>query len=1067
MEIRFFISRVVKLLLTFFILSFMDSERITAAKRPVNVIGYDTSSYEKDLIKSTYSQDFEGKDRSLNAWASYPLWQDNAYDPNIRIGRILPGEENLSLVQKVTPYSNVDNFAGAQKLLDMYLVPNSQVKIRYYLKTNNHPTFFKIRFAAGPYGKLDVTIPNPEINKWTQVTLNFEDFAAENPVIAGKSKVKIYALAFLTEISDADPAMPFYLGLDDIIFSGGVVAPFKFTSPHVYKLPEFGQYIPTRGYHKGDVFELQGTWTPDVANVKLKITSYMDSSKIFYSGDLSANGVGSWKINPISLSFPDGLYIGRLSALNDKNNEISFTEFTLHISPKDIFGKHPRLLFDSAREEVIRRRFMDSRFAEINKNVKINADAERKKIPISSLIFDLDQFPDEDWLPSWDAFGAHIYATGDALKWNALSYTFHHDVVAGEYVKDVLLKLSEWPIWASPRDIKRGRFSDHRMGTWSHNVALAYDLIYGLMTPSERTIVRNAIFKNIVQGAYKTYVYYDAVTSNTSNWVGHITGGALMNLAAIFEDDTDMNLEPYLTGNMMKFYNFISAVTDKKDGAWGEGYGYNNYTFSNFTFSIPAIKNVFNVDFSSPLAGTFKEYIWAGIIKSKKWFGYGDSNDSIMPATNWKFLLSMRPDSTLNWFYNYLKDGETLNDVLFDEPAIKQADPFEEKPVKVFHRIGTTVFKSGWGKDDLVFVMRTGAFFNHQHLDQGSFWFADRGTTFIADQPIRNSDYYEDPLYQSDFIQPVSHSSILLNNNHQSQRVGDPDSRYFAPGFDDHAFIANFLDGKDAAFSRGDLSGLYWGKVKSLTRNVLYLKPRTILMIDIAIPGSKDVDVNLLYHTQRLEDIYPNQRTSRITKDGNSLNIVHLSPKIVESKAVETPHYLNTLRREKPLIKEGMLEVSSRTKGVPLVIANLLITTPGGNSPDVSHEMHDGFVSGIASGKRFLFSTRPGDRYKFSDVETDALTMTWDDSWYFAAMATILKKDGVPILKSSLPLTFEYRNNELKYSTDGNPTIAINSKTKPKSITINGSKTKIFTYDKKLNEVHIQIPAGEGNVILH
>ncbi len=154
---------------------------------------------------------------------------------------------------------------------------------------------------------------------------------------------------------------------------------------------------------------------------------------------------------------------------------------------------------------------------------------------------------------------------------------------------------------------------------------------------------------------------------------------------------------------------------------------------------------------------------------------------------------------------SYLKQGETFMDVLYESAGLATKDPFGENPVRLFRDLGTTVFKSGWEKDDFVFVMRTGAFFNHQHLDQGTFWLADRGTVFIAERS--GSHYYDDPYYQSHYTQPVAHSTILIDRNPQSQRVGDP--LRFIDGFDDRAFVREFLDGKTAAFSSGDIGRLY------------------------------------------------------------------------------------------------------------------------------------------------------------------------------------------------------------------------------------------------------------------
>lgn len=1022
----------------------------------------------RDFIKDNiaiepyiYSDSFPARDE--NAWASYPLWQDNAYDPNFRIGHIVPGDTNLSIVAKITPYSHVDNYVGAQKLLDMYLASGSTIKFRYYLKTNQPVAFLKVRLAAGKFGKIDVTIQHPETNKWVWATVSFKDFVQQNSAIADKDKIRIYALAFLAKISDADPSMVDYLGLDDITFKGAREVPFHFMEPEMYKLPEFKPYIPKRPYHSGDIFKLSGNYPVSAKKVVLIISPYVNEKEIAYKADLKKEK-GQWLLKPVKLSFPDGLYLGKLIAYNG-NVVISETEFTIHIAPKNLGGVHPRLLFNNSRLSAIQQQIKDKAFSSVNDSILAGAVRSRKEIPVNSLVFDLDQFPDKGWLPSWTAFGDHIYNTGVALRWNAFTYAFDGDTVAGEYVKNILLKLSSWPVWTSPWLIRHGIYDDHRMGTWSTDVALAYDLTYHLMSPEERTRIREAIIKNMIKGCFRTWVLNDYVTSNTSNWIAHTVGGALMNLAAMYEDGPEtQNMEPYLTGLVMKFYDYITHVTDTVGGAWGEGYGYNNYSFFNMMYSVPSLQNVFNIDVSYPLMGTFKEYVWGGLIKDKKWFSYGDSDDSLVSADNWAFMLSKYKKPLLSWFYNYLKDGETLNDMLFDTKGIPQQDPFGENPDKVFPMIGTTVFKSGWDKKDLVFSMRTGAFFNHQHLDQGSFYLADRGVTFIEDQPIRNSHYYNDPLYQSNFTQPIAHSTILIDHNEQSQRVGDPLD--FASGFNDHAFIEQYLDGKDAAFSSGNIGRLYWGKVKSLTRNVLYLKPSVILMIDVAVPAKKNADVTLLYHTKELKDIQPGEKASEITKGGYTLHILHLAPDSVEVKAVETPHFLNTLLNEKPLVKEGMLTVTARTHDKPLVMVNLFSTTIAGDEPGITTTTGKGFVEGTAAGKKFSFSTNPGVIYQVDNIETDALAMTWNDTDIFVAKATILKKDNITILRTELPTTLDVDGDTIKYSCEKAEKIYLRRESRPSMVMLNNQAVKNFVYDAGGKQVEITIPEGEGQIVI-
>lgn len=1046
-----------------FITVSLGAKEIRWQSEPGNVYpGTDTLSPGRALEPWTYSENFQKN--NLGAWESYPLWQDNAYDQNFHAGEIVPGDRNISIIQKVEPYAHEDTYMGAEKLLNMYLVPGATVRFRYYIKTNGTIRFLKVRFAAGKYGKLDYTLNAPKTNKWTWATVNFHDFVRENPVVSHNAKVKVYALAFLAEAPDADPAMPIYFGLDDIVFKGARMVPFQFAVPKMYRLPEFEPYIPQRPYTGQDSFYLSGRWPVGARSVELEIAPYTDQTKVLFKGTLEKKK-DLWVLSPVKLGFPAGLYLAKLKAFCG-TEQLSETKFTIHIAPGNMKGVHPRLLFNSQTIKQVEGRLKEKQFQEVYDAILSNAEKERKEIPVQSLVFDLDQFPDANWLPSWQAFGEHIYNTGDALKWNALAYALLGRREAGKYAKTVMISLAKWPIWTSPWLIRRGRYNDHRMGTWSHDVALAYDLTYDLMTPDERFQIRKAIMDKIVDGAYQTYVYDNMVASNTSNWIGHIMGGALMNMAAILDDGPETtDLEPYFTGCMMKFYSFITHVTDSGGGAWGEGFGYNNYTFSNMSFSIPSIQHVFNIDVTAPLEGTYKEYIWGGLIKDKQWFGFGDSEDRIGSAVNWNYLLAMHPNSLLSWYCHYLKEGETFKDVLFNIENIPQESPFHKNPDRVFHKIGTTVFKSGWGKNDFAFVMRTGAFFNHQHLDQGSFWLADHGIVFIGDQPIQRSDYYKDPLYQSRFIQPIAHSTILINDNPQSQRVGDPAD--FAPGFEDHAFIASYLDGKNAAFSRGDIGRLYWGKVKSLSRNILYLKPAAILMLDVAVPQRKETGVTLLYQTAHLKDINAGQHISTITRDSFALNIIHLSPASVETKAVETPHYLNTLLKEKPLIKEGMLTVIAKTNDDrPLVMANLFVTTPKGEAPEVIYKKEKGFMTGTVSGKKFAFATEPGNNYHIEDIGTNALAITWDGESTFAAMATSLFIHNKLVLQSGTPLTFEFSGDTLTYFRNTAGEIKIGVAVKPSGIILNGEPVKNFRYDNTRKIIILTVPKGEGRLVI-
>ncbi len=1045
--------------------------RRTLAALALGMICVTTYAARPALEPYRYREDFES--RTLRAWASYPLWQDTAYDPNFRIDAIVPGDPNISVVQRVTPYSPVDNYLGAQKLFDAWLEPSDTIRLRYYIKSNRPAEYLKVRLAAGPDGAVDFTVDHPRLNQWQWVTARFEDFARQNPALARREALKLNALAVLVKIPDADPAMPLYLGLDDVDMSAHRPATFRFAEPATEKLAEWPQYIATAAYRRGQTLKLSGSWPCEADAVNLAIFPLTQPDKPVIEGQLRKHG-NAWSLDPLKLDLAENLYVGCLTAMKN-GRPAATTELTLHVAPAGLAGRHPRLWFDEAGRRSLVEKLGKPEFVHIRDEITSRAAQERAGLKIETLIHDLDQYPDEDWLPSWAAWGSHIYGSQDPLYWNALAYALAGDRQAGVYAKDILVKLAGWPNWTHPWQTKRGRFSEHRSGNWAHFLALGYDLTYDLMTPAESEKVREAFRRNLLDGVHTTYVVNNNVTCQSSNWIAHVAGGSLMTQAAIWGDGPARPRdEVELAGAALKLRTFLASVTDPA-GAWGEGLGYNEYSFRSLTMSLPSIERVFGMDMTAPLRPIYKEYIWAGPVSARQYFHFGDTGGHLGPIDSWAFLLDKYREPLLGWLYNFLKDSElrsnssdsirsymsrtvrrnSLNDLLYETRNVPMEEPFKLNPVKLFPEVGTTVFKSGWGADDFIFVMHSGAFYNHQHLDQGTFWLADRGETFVTER--HGSSYYDDPLYQSHYTQPIGHSTILIDHNPQSQRVGDP--LRMAEGFDERAFTTDFLDGGRAAFVCGDIGRLYWGKVKSLRRNVLYLKPRTLLMLDVAEPAAGDVDVTLLYQAERLDDITTAATHSTIRRGRAALDVLHLAPAGARIDKVETPHYLNVLREDRPLVREGMLTVSGRTQGRPLVMANLLTTTGSA----VATRSGDGWIAGTASGSNFAFSLRPGSVYTVDGLKTDALAAAWGGDWVLAAKTTELSRDGAVLVQSSRPGTFECSGAAIKYTLSQPARLTFATAGRPGTILLDGRPTDT-QIDAQRNTASIDVPAGTGTI---
>ena len=85
-------------------------------------------------------------------------------------------------------------------------------------------------------------------------------------------------------------------------------------------------------------------------------------------------------------TFPEGLYLGKIRA-SDGAMELAITDFTIHIAPQNMAGKHPRLLFDAEKKKQLDVKIRQPKFSKVYDDILKKARAQREKIPVNTLIF--------------------------------------------------------------------------------------------------------------------------------------------------------------------------------------------------------------------------------------------------------------------------------------------------------------------------------------------------------------------------------------------------------------------------------------------------------------------------------------------------------------------------------------------------------------------------------------------------------------------------------------------------------------------------------------------------------
>jgi hypothetical protein len=627
----------------------------------------------------------------------------------------------------------------------------------------------------------------------------------------------------------------------------------------------------------------------------------------------------------------------------------------------------------------------------------------------------------------------------------------------------------------------RGFHTYYPLGQFAESFSLAYDLAWDVMSESERRQVREGLIKNFVRPAYETYVVDDQVTSNSSNWIAHIAGGALVAIASIYGDDPELkDCEPWLTGFLLKQHAYITHAFDR-DGAYGEGFRYFNFAMQSFAKTMPVIERSFNIDFSGPMLQGHLETLWTTNYGNNLTFSFGDTEPFLKqestarwigsqngPMNSWAWLVEKTRDPILAWLYENLKEYGTIQEVLHETGDVRAGKPDSLGTVKFFRDVGTAAFRSGWGADDFIFVFRSGPFYNHQHMDQGSFFLADHGNIFLEERYDGEHHYYDDPIYRTHTIQTIGHNTILIDGNPQSQKTGDPAG--FAPGMNDQAVFSSWLDAAGFAFVRGDLERVYFSKLEKLRRNVLYIKPRTVFLVDEIRPADREVEADLLFHTKWKEDISIHEGYSTFQNNGGKLFAYHLNPPGTKIDILSEPHQKCQFD-ERPLRERGYLQVTGYTREKELVMGTLLTATRDGSAPAVDIEDGTAEITVDRTPVRIAMKRKDGgvalDGYVSDGV---LLARNCGTGEIITTGATCLENQKKLLVAVDVPAAIVYKPAEdglqIVCHAEKPSKITIGFAGKIRNVTVDGKALKSFSIDKKRSTISFDVGPGPVKIFM-
>jgi hypothetical protein len=335
--------------------------------------------------------------------------------------------------------------------------------------------------------------------------------------------------------------------------------------------------------------------------------------------------------------------------------------------------------------------------------------------------------------------------------------------------------------------------------------------------------------------------------ANTSNWISHTVGGALIASSAIAGDVTPEEsggkFDLYVQGLLLKIEAHMAA-SYLPDGSYGEGISYQEFDSETLAPMINAVERNLSVDYwkTTKVKASLRYALYTLTEPREASPDMGDTHPSaghgISP------IIYRSKDPIMRWFYSRFERPSLQQFIFYDDSVQPQSPAAAKLPTStIFEDKGNAVFRTGWGEDSITMLFRAGPNFNHHHADQGSFLITAFGEPLVSEAGW--SDYYKDPYYATFFTQAVGHNTILVDGNPESQII--PDTPQFK-ALNDYPRITDSITSEFFDGAGSDLSSVYPGRIERYNRRIVFLKPYYFVIYDDLRTRGEAAQFDLLLH---------------------------------------------------------------------------------------------------------------------------------------------------------------------------------------------------------------------------
>ena len=834
----------------------------------------------------TLREDFHGD--SLGQFSSYPPPQDYGYEPSITPTSDLAAPGGRAIMRVWKPNRDGRLRFGFIRPTYMQASNDGKFSFAFFLNEAGPADRIELGLAGSDGCRYQIFVP-AKSGSWTSEQIRLTDFRCGGKAIS--PDVGIEAFYIVADLKSATADTTYRLLIDDLAVQARRSSSFAVREPQSVRIESQNAFVAAKSYNSGETVSISAAapakFVQVMANVENQDGKPMASQRLFDDGTHgdSAAGDGVWTNGTayvVGQSDPPGVWKLKLLGRTEKGEKVETDVRFVHRAAGPL--SHPRLYFGAKDRDALIARTRDPKASAIWQKIVADAEARRTgDIEQAGSVFEM--LDTQYLLPSLLGYFDAMNSARLRIEPNALVAYLTGDTAARQSAKKALLDVSRWSRWEPPWFTAHGQHTYYPAGQMSAGVALAYDLLYDDLTEPERSLVRLALIEKAIVPVYKEYVLDNRVSANTSNWIAHTVGGALIASSAIAgdvkPDEANGQFDVYLNGLLLKFERHLKA-SYLPDGSYGEGISYKEFDLETTGPAMVALDRVFGIDYWSRThvkdSTLYSLYTFAQPVEGSLDMGdlHPPSGRTLAPVVKYS------KNSTDKWFYDQFAHS-SIPDFLFFDDTVDPRPP-DLPTSRIFDKKGYAVFRSDWGKDSIVFLFRAGPNFNHNHADQGSFLMTAFGEPLITEAGW--SDYYKDPYYSTYFTQSAGHNTILVDRDPESQDW--PDTRQFA-ALDSYPAITDSLTSEffDGVGSR--LESVYKGRMSGYTRRIVFVKPYYFVVFDDLKANGEPAKFDFLLHLPDRTKIKTESPTAVYSSDKASLAVRLFEPERAKL-AIENGH---------------------------------------------------------------------------------------------------------------------------------------------------------------------------------